>query len=257
MRRFAGRAGNLPLRSMTPEIIKEIIVKRSGGLRNQGNDRRAIGRFFYWCMESPRKWVATNPVSEVRIAKPEHAVPEVYTVREVMRWLVAARRHRGGKFLSFIVLQFFGGLRPSEAMRLEPNQWNLVDAELSIRAQQTKTKRPRTTHLTPMAVEWLRVCPAARIYNNITSVEHWSELCKLARPRRVIPDGFRHTAISHYFRRTGSYGLTAEWADNTEKIIKDHYKGRVTSADSERFWCLYPTRQMRLHARNNSGKNGS
>jgi hypothetical protein len=47
-------------------------------------------------------------------------------------------------------------------------------------------------------------------------------------------------AISHFFRKTGSYGLTAEQFGNSESIIKLHYQGRVTSEDIKRFYGLTP-----------------
>ena len=53
-------------------------------------------------------------------------------------------------------------------------------------------------------------------------------------------DVLRHTAISHYFRKTGSYGRTAEQFGNSEAIIKNHYQGRVTSEDTKRFYALLP-----------------
>ena len=53
-------------------------------------------------------------------------------------------------------------------------------------------------------------------------------------------DVMRHTAISHYFRKTGSYGQTAEQFGNSEAIIKRHYQGRVTSEETERFYAIRP-----------------
>jgi hypothetical protein len=50
----------------------------------------------------------------------------------------------------------------------------------------------------------------------------------------------RHTAISHFFRLTGSYGRTAEEFGNSESIIKAHYQGWVTSQDTKHFCSLKP-----------------
>ena len=57
-----------------------------------------------------------------------------------------------------------------------------------------------------------------------------------------INDVMRHTAISHYFRKTGSYGLTAEQFGNSEGIIKNNYQGRVSSADTAKFYALRPAK---------------
>ncbi len=55
-----------------------------------------------------------------------------------------------------------------------------------------------------------------------------------------VPDILRHTAISHYFRATGSYGRTAEQFGNSEGIIKKHYQSRVSSKETKRFYALRP-----------------
>jgi hypothetical protein len=53
-------------------------------------------------------------------------------------------------------------------------------------------------------------------------------------------DVMRHTAISHFFRKTGSYGLTAEQFGNSESIIKKNYQARVSTDDTKRFYALRP-----------------
>lgn len=56
-------------------------------------------------------------------------------------------------------------------------------------------------------------------------------------------DVARHTAISHFFRKTGSYGLTAEQFVNSESTFKLRYQGRVTSEDTNRFYRLMPLKK--------------
>jgi hypothetical protein len=66
---------------------------------------------------------------------------------------------------------------------------------------------------------------------------YWKRL----EPVAWAPDIMRHTAISHYFRKTGSYGHTAEQFGNSEAIIKKHYQSRVSSEDTGRFYALRPS----------------
>ena len=42
------------------------------------------------------------------------------------------------------------------------------------------------------------------------------------------------------FRPTGSYGLTCEMAGNSEAIVKQIYQGRVSSADTAKFFAILP-----------------
>jgi hypothetical protein len=63
-------------------------------------------------------------------------------------------------------------------------------------------------------------------------------------PGKPFPhDVMRHTAISYFFRDTGSYGLTAEQFGNSEAIIKKHYQGRVSSEDTQKFYSIKPSRK--------------
>jgi hypothetical protein len=55
-------------------------------------------------------------------------------------------------------------------------------------------------------------------------------------------DVLRHTAISHYFRATGSYGFAAEQFGNSEAIIKAHYQSRVSSDEAKAFYRLMPAK---------------
>jgi hypothetical protein len=58
-------------------------------------------------------------------------------------------------------------------------------------------------------------------------------------------DVLRHTAISHYFRKSGSYGRAAEQFGNSEAIIKKHYQGRVNSQETKAFYSLLPAKRRR------------
>jgi hypothetical protein len=53
----------------------------------------------------------------------------------------------------------------------------------------------------------------------------------------------RHTAISHYFRKTGSSGQAAEQFGNSENIIRKHYQARVSTADTKAFYALRPAKK--------------
>lgn len=49
-----------------------------------------------------------------------------------------------------------------------------------------------------------------------------------------------HPSISHFFRKSGSYGLTAEQFGNSEAIIKAHYQGWVSSEETRKFFSINP-----------------
>lgn len=244
---FASGLGNVPLARITPETIEAWLDERKAGPTTRDNDRRAVGRFFQWCIERPQRFLAANPAQVVRVHKPERAEPEIYSMKEVLWLLASARRFRKGRFLKFVVLQLFGGLRPSEALRFKDNQ--IVDGHLRLEGKQTKTGTPRACEVDPVLAAWLKICLPGPASDPQKSKILWAELKRKARLKRWVSDGLRHTAISHYFRRSESFGLTAEWAGNSESIIKKHYKARTAKLDAMRFWNLYPDRKTRLRAR--------
>ncbi len=244
---FASEVGNLELSKITPGTVEGWLATRKASPVTRDNDRRALARFFSWCIARPQRFLVSNPCREVRVAKPEKGEPEIYSLTEVHRLLAAARRFRGGRFLKFVVLQLFGGMRPTEALRYRDAQH--VGESIRIEGRQTKTGRGRTIEADPVLVAWLNVAGKGPVSDPQRSKLLWGGLKAKARIGRWIPDGLRHTAVSHHFRRSGSYGLTAEWAGNSEAVIRAHYQARTTPEETARFWTLFPDRSERQRAR--------
>lgn len=252
--RFAAATGDISLAEFTPDLIDATLTKKwPNAPTSRHGTRIALSRFSSWCMLRPRRWLASNPASGKLIAtKPAHAMgdaePEIFTLRQVMKLLAAGRRFKDGKFLRFLILSLFVGLRPKEAVRVRGDQPRLLEGELRIDPGQSKTGSSRTITLPDVAVAWLKVCPAGETFDWTHNVKHWKALKKMAKITSWPHDGLRHTAISYFFRAGGSYGLTAEWAGNSEGVIKRHYQGRVSTRESNVYWNLYPDRRQRAQA---------
>jgi integrase len=252
---FANSVRNLTLDKITPDTIAAYLEKRSVCKASKDNDRRVLSRFFSWCLLSPRRWVKTNPArKEVRERKTNGACPEVLTVDECKTILKAAERHRKGRLVPYVAACLFGGLRPFEAMRLTWDKVNLQDGEIRLEADMTKTGRPRVVSIGPTLSAWLARYRGRPFYpsnwrkdfDTIKTKAGFGGRAKSDPENKLKPwpeDVLRHTAISHFFRKTGSYGLTAEQFGNSESIIKLHYQGRVTSQDTKRFYRLTPQRK--------------
>lgn len=252
--RFQAACGPIALEELTSDRIDAVLKERwPENPTSRHNTRRCLSRFCSWCMLRPRRWMTSNPAAAKLIeTKPSYAMsdaePEIFTLREVMRMIAAARRFKDGKFLRFIVLSLFVGLRPKEAVRVRSDQPRLIEGELRLDAAQTKTGSSRTILLPDVAVAWLKVCPEGKTFDWKNNRLQWLEFKTMAKIKVWPHDGLRHTAISYYFRALGSYGLSAEWAGNSEDVIKKHYQGRVSTQESNIYWNLYPDRSMRARA---------
>lgn len=258
---FANSVGNMRVADITPDTIAEFLDKRQNvSPVSRDNDRRAVSRFLRWCIERPRRWATVNPCREVRVEKNrDGTAPAVLTVAECKALLQAAERHRRGRLAPYIALCLFGGLRPLEASRLDWSAVNLADREIRLESHQTKTKRPRVIAIDNTLAAWLRAYKGKPIYpsnwrkdlDTIKAAAGFGNPSRLTQKQRkkvgtLKPwpdDVLRHTAISHYFRSTGSYGRTAEQFGNSEAIIKRHYQGRVSSEDTKKFYSLKPAKR--------------
>jgi integrase len=256
---FANSVPNSRLSEITADTIFGYLEKRNVSHASKDNDRRALSRFFGYCIERPRKWIALNPArKEKRERRTNGHTPAILSLEACESILGAAEQHRAGRLAPYVALCLFGGLRPFEAARLRLEQINLKDGEIRLEPDQTKTKAGRVVSICPTLKAWLEryegkpIFPAnwRKDFDLIKAAAGYGNPKRL--PKRlaqgreqweVWPDDvLRHTAISHFFRKTGSYGLTAEQFGNSEAIIKTHYQGRVSSDDTAKFYALLPSK---------------
>jgi integrase len=241
---FVNSLPNMRVADVTPETIDGYLAKRSAlSAKSKDNDRRAVSRFFSWCIDRPRRWAAMNPCREVRIARGDEAPPEVLTFEQCKALLRKAEKFESGRLAPYVAVCLFGGLRPFEAARLEWSAVNLADGEIRLESNQTKTGASRVVTICPTLKAWLQAYQGQPFFpsnwrKDFDQVKQAAGYGAGLKPWPV--DVMRHTAISHYFRQTGSYGRTAEQFGNSEAIIKKHYQGRVSSEDTKAFYALLP-----------------
>lgn len=234
---FKNSVGNHRVSDFTPELIEEFLETRKTSASGKDTDKRAVSRFFSWCIERPRRWSRANPCKEVKIKMGKKQPPKVLTVKQC-KALLKASESLG--LAPYVAVCLFGGIRPFESARLTWGAVNLKDGEIRLEANQTKTEKPRVVTICDTLKAWLSAHKNTEFFP-----ANWSKKFVAVRAKAKIvdwpPDVMRHTAISHYFRKTGSYGLTAEQFGNSEAIIKDHYQGRVSSDDTKKFYALRPS----------------
>ena len=241
-----------------PDHIEKYLANQNVSANSKDGYCRAISSFFSWCMKGKRHWAVNNPCYAVEIeglTSDDDREPVVLPVSECNALLREAEGFKNGRLVPYVALCLFGGLRPVEATRLSWEQVNLGDGEIRMTGTQTKTGKGRIVVICKTLKSWLKryqgrdeiyrptfdvdlkVLRAAVGYG--TPTEEQPDL------KPWVPDVLRHTAISHYFRLTGSYGRTAEQFGNSEGIIKKHYQGRVTSEDTKEFYALRPVAATR------------
>ena len=256
---FVKGVGNKRVIDVVPEHIEQYLAHRDVTPETKDGDRRAISSFFSWCLKGKRHWCLNNPsyAVEVEGATRDHdREPVVLPVGDCERLMRAAEGFAGGKLVPYLALCLFGGLRPYEAARLKWEQINLADGEIRLKGPQTKTGKGRVVAISDTLKAWLTRYRDQEVIYCRTFDRGLQELrvrIGYGPPTKEhphlqpwVPDVLRHTAISHYFRLTGSYGRSAEQFGNSEGIIKDHYQGRVSSADTKRFYAILPKGMQKI-----------
>ena len=204
--------------------------------------RRRISRFFSWCMT--RGYAKANPFARIgKARRRDDSTPAILSVGESERLLRASERHHGGNTVAYHALALFAGIRPWELSRMSWQHVNLTDREIRLPGEITKTRRARTIQICDTLHAWLvgregvAICPK-NINRHLCRVR---ALAGFGPEKPWVSDVMRHTSVSHFFRLTGSYGLTAERHGNSEGVIRQFYQGLVSSADTTRFYALRPT----------------
>jgi site-specific recombinase XerD len=236
---FVNSMENYRLDAITPEMIDAYLDKRDVSPVSKDSDLRVLCAFFRWAIDRPRRWLTINPAAAVTVELGERPEPAVLTVPQCEVLLRSAEGHRGGRMVANIALCLFGGLRPSEANRLTWPQVNFKDKEIRLGSTDTKTGRGRVIALGSTLAAWLKAYKGSSFY----LAAHRRDILDIKKAAGITtwqPDILRHTSISHYFRRSGSYGKTAEFHGNSESIIKAHYQGRVSTEDTKKFYALLP-----------------
>ena len=250
---FVRNVANVRVTDVQPDHIEKYLAHRNVSANTKDANCRALSSFFTWCMKGKRHWAINNPCYAVEIeglTSDDDREPVVLAVKECAALLRAAEQFENGRLVPYVALCLFGGLRPFETARLTWEQVNLVDGEIRLKGTQTKTGKGRIVAIEKTLKAWLsRYRKSGEIYCSTydlelkglrASIGYGAPTKENPDLKPWVPDVLRHTAISHYFRATGSYGRTAEQFGNSEAIIKKHYQGRVSSEDTKQFYALKP-----------------
>ena len=251
---FVANTSNVRVTDVLPEHIEKYLAQQAVVPNTKDGYCRALSSFFSWCMKGKRHWCVNNPCYAVEIeglTSDDDREPVVLPLSDCEALLRAAEKFEKGHLLPYVALCLFGGLRPFESARLTWDQVNLTDSEIRLKGTQTKTGKGRIVVIDKTLKAWLsKYRKAGEIYRSTydlelkdlrASIGYGPKTEKQPDLKSWVPDVLRHTAISHYFRLTGSYGRTAEQFGNSEGIIKKHYQGRVTSAETKKFYALRPS----------------
>jgi integrase len=221
------------------------------------NYRSKLSGFFTWCVK--HHICAFNPTAQVERQANEINV-EYLSLAEVENLLTAAQSVNEGKFLAYVSIALFAGLRPdSELGKLTWKNIGLKAKKMRVPAG--KTGKARAITIADNLCQWLEVCDrtkpiipegnfqrgfaavkrAAGFKGGVRDSKKLREIDDTEGMKPWVPDYTRHTFITHYMGKHGDIYKTATESGNSPEMVRDHYDGLIVDADAiEAYWSMTP-----------------
>lgn len=223
--------GQLPLRSMTAALCREILHKAFGkSVHSYRKGRVILHSIFAYGIR--QEWCDSNPVD--RIDNPEVQERTIIPLNQqdvlLLRSTVATNRFRDMRFS--LSLMLYSGVRPAEVARLAPEDVCWEDRQVIIRARNSKTGGGRVVPL--------RLLPGIRqqdCYVPANWQNRWRALRRAAGFSYWVPDVCRHTFATYhaaYFRNLPE--LQLEMGHRDVSLLRSRYVAPALRKQAEEFW---------------------
>jgi len=234
---------DLKLTDIDDHAISAAVAKMPGSVRNA--TLAVLSALFSWAAETPRKWVRENPVKLVKREDEGGGEVQIFTVRQVLRVLVACRRS-DPEVLPYHIFGFFAGIRPEELSRM---RWDMVDVaerHIVLPASVTKTGARRVIEIEAALADWLQWWQASNPERpkTIAPQKNLRRRLRAVRDKARVPwiqDGMRHTYASNWLAIHGDeHKLRANMGHRSADELWEHYHRAVTKREAEKFWAIRP-----------------
>lgn len=238
MERFVDQFGDRTL-DIEPNEIRTWLAALPFGEVTKRNHYKRVGAFYRWAkMENLSN---VNPCEAIRSPAREIDEVSVLSVEDTEKLFQTARKHRPHA-CARLALEAFAGLRFSSAARLVKDDVNFADKGITLPAAKLKTRKRHYIEGLPENLwKWLRAAPdEAWTLTERQYLAQKSDVFRLAgieNPGNVL----RHSFCSYHVAKHRDAARTAVILCHANpRMLYQHYKGRGTSADAQRYFSLAP-----------------
>lgn len=240
LKRFARGREDLPVSQLS---VVDIETWLGDNARTPGSRATMINRLStLFAFLRRRRLVRENPCEFIDRPTIEQGPPAILTVEQCQEALAWSHK-QAPRFLAWLTLGLFAGIRPNELDRLN---WRDIDLEaglLRIDAAASKVRQRRIVHLEPAARAWLGL---AKKLKSDLPLPHVTRRRQLRALREHLgfedwpKDVLRHTAASHLLAIKKDAAAVALELGNSPQILLKHYRELVTRDQAKAFWNLRP-----------------
>lgn len=232
------------------DIDKWIKDMKDAGKRTRNNYRMAMVTLFSYARE--KGYLARGQQTEAefvtRFDDKKGGKIGIYTPKQFGVLL----RYVDERFLAFVALGGFAGLRSIEILRLEWEDVWFEKGFIEVGREKSKTATRRLVPICPALAAWIK--PLAKesgpILPDIRNEVHFTRLFHAAKetlndeagkPRvKLVHNGLRHSFCSYRMAETKSAAQVALEAGNSPKMLFEHYRELVTEAEAKEWFGLTP-----------------
>ena len=218
--------------------------------------RRMLRAMFQFAADE--KLLDYNPAATIRPVKLDEKMPTPLSVDSVAAVMLTAEKH-APVMVPTLAVQFFGGLRPGEAMGLD---WTAIDFRqklIRVAPEVSKVRRSRIVEMNQTLIDWL--LPYRKVAGRI-GIETKSQFSfyMLRKPIGETPDkrnpgivkasgvkwiqdGPRKTFATMHYATYGDAAKLASTLGHTggHDVLFRHYRGLATKADALKYWRIRPS----------------
>lgn len=240
-----------PIRDIRADDIDKWLDGLTGaGDRTKNNYRMALVTLFSYARDKNHlpRGQQTEAEFVTRFDDKKSGKIGIYTPKQFATLL----RYVDERFVSFVALGGFAGLRSIEILRLEWEDIWFEKGFIEVGRDKSKTATRRLVPICPALEAWLK--PHAKesgpILPDIRNEVHFTRLFHAAKetlndekgmPRvKLVHNGLRHSFCSYRMAETKSAAQVALEAGNSPKMLFEHYRELVTEAEAKEWFALTP-----------------
>ncbi len=245
---FKRKFGQRKITDIRKQELVEFCLRLDTKPKTRRNRRAMASQLYSFAIEND--WALKNMASRLPIPHLEDKEPEILTVEQVRRLLIAAEKCG---VLGYVVLAVFAGIRPQELQRLDWSNVHVHDRVVVIQGSASKIHRRREVAILDTLLAWLARC--RKESGPIAEGADFMDRLRQARTASGIHewpnDVLRHTYATNHAAAFKNPGETARQMGHIGGlgILNKHYVAFVPEKEAMRFWALLPDVVLGLNTR--------
>jgi len=247
LNRFALAHGAKRVNAIFPPIIQEHLDVPGWSSQTRLNEWMVLHGFFKFCQV--KNYGAANPVAGVDKPRVGERSPEIFSVADCRRLLVAALAQPGLELGPALALGLFAGIRSEELNRLDWSAVKLNRQMVTIGPEVAKKRRIRNVTLTANAIAWLHAFGVKESGPVLPSDSRrrWEKLCSEANLKKWMHNGCRHTFASCHYAMHDNASLTCnQLGQGSDAVLFTHYRSLMDKETAQEFFNIMPPEDQKI-----------